>query len=149
MKRKAVYMLIALVTLFLAACGDKVSERTFEAEENGVKVTTTYEHKGDEVLKQKTKSIISYETIGVTSEEEAKQIMEMFSAGYEGIDGVDYKLKYSDSDVTEHITIDYESMDLEKAKEIPELNISGDVSEGISMEKTAELMEEQGLKEVE
>jgi|SRR5699024_1628391 len=149
MKKKTVYILIVLLTMFLAACGGKVSERTFEAEKNGVKVTTTYEHKGDEVLKQKTKSVIGYEAIGATSEDEAKQIMEMFAGGYEEIDGVDYKLEYGDSEVTEKITVNYEEMDLEEAKDIPELNISGDVSEGISMEKTAEFMEDQGFTEVE
>lgn len=151
MKKKGIGLLvILLIVCVLAACGSKeVEERVFELEEMGIVTKMTYTYQGDEVLKQKAENIIPYASLGVTSQEEAEEILDPQVEELQGIDGVSEEVEYKEDEALETLEIDYENLDHDKIEKIPGLNISGNIKNGISMEKSAEALLNQGYEEVE
>ncbi len=151
MKKKGIGLLVILSIVFLlAACGSKeVEKRVFELEEMGIVTTMTYTYQGDEVLKQKAENIFPYASLGVSSQEEAEEILDPQVEELQGIDGVTEEIEYKEDEALEVLEIDYENLDPEKIEKIPGLNISGNIKNGISMEKSAEALLSQGYEEVE
>lgn len=151
MKKKGIGLLVMLaIVCVLAACGSKeVEERVFELEEMGIVTKMTYTYQGDEVLKQKAENIIPYASLGVTSQEEAEEILDPQVEELQGIDGVSEEVEYKEDEALETLEIDYENLDHDKIEKIPGLNISGNIKNGISMEKSAEALLNQGYEEVE
>lgn len=151
MKKKGIGLLVILsIVCVLAACGSKeVEERVFELEEMGIVTTMTYTYQGDKVLKQKAENIIPYASLGVTSQEEAEEILDPQVEELQGIDGVSEEVEYKEGEALETLEIDYENLDHDKIEKIPGLNISGNIKNGISMEKSAEALLNQGYEEVE
>lgn len=150
MFKKGLGILFALSILFLlGACGSDVETSEFELEENGVVMLMTYHHEGDEVIKQTAENTIPYTSLGVESEDEAKQFLEPQSEQMQGIDGLKEEIEYGDSEAKETVEVDYEELDMDQAKDVPGLMLDGDIENGISMEKTAEMLINQGFEEKE
>ena len=60
--------------------------------------------------------------------------------------GLDYSLEYSDSEAIESLTINYDELDYDSAKQLPGVNFEGDTDNGISMERTEEMLLDQGYE---
>ena len=149
MKKVTGFIAILALALFLVACGEKESTRTFELEEGGLKTTMVYTHSGDKVTRQETENIIPYDSIGIASKEEAQELFDSFIAEFQDIDGLKHEMKYEDSKAVEYLSIDYEAADYEQLEGLPGMEFSEDPKDGISMEKSAELLESEGFTEVE
>lgn len=149
MKRLTGFIVILVFAVFLTACGDDESTRTFELEEGGLKTTMVYTHSGDKVTKQATENIVPYEAIGIASKEEAQELFDPIIAEFQDVDGLTHQMEYEDTRAVETLTIDYEAADVEQLEGLPGMEFSDDPNDGISMEKSAELLESQGYTEVE
>lgn len=151
MKNKGIGLLtIVILVLLLAACGEVgVKEKRFQSEVDGMTISVTYEYQMDKVKKQTTKTIISYDAIGAETKEEAEELYDLIVEEIPLIEGLEQTLEFGDSELTEITKVDYDILDLDIAKDIPAMNLSGDLSNGISMEKTGDMLIEQGFEEVE
>src|SRR5699024_6938420 len=117
MKKKGIGLLVILsIVCVLSACGSKeVEERVFELEEMGIVTTMTYTYQGDKVLKQKAENIIPYASLGVTSQEEAEEILDPQVEELQGIDGVSEEVEYKEDEALETLEIDYENLEIGRA----------------------------------
>src|SRR5699024_11347515 len=79
----------------------------------------------------------------------SEEIIKTVAEQYKDIDGVEYSVEYGDEEAVENIEINYEELDYEKAQKTDGIMLQGDPEKGISMEKSAEMIEEQGYTEVE
>ncbi len=151
MKNKGIGILSILVlVLLLSACGEGgVKEKRFKSEVDGMTISLTYEYQMDKVKKQTTKTIVSYDAIGADTKEEAEELYDLIVEDIPLIEGLEQTLEFGDSELTEITKADYDVLDLDLAKDIPGMNLSGDLSNGISMEKTEDMLLEQGFEEVE
>lgn len=122
-------------------------ERTFVMEDEGLVVTLTYHHEGDEVVKQTTENILSYEENGIESKDEAKEMMEPQSEQLQGYDGLTEEIDYGEDELTETMEIDYSEADLDEIGDLPGMMQDGDTDGGISMELSAQMLLEQGFEE--
>lgn len=139
---------VIILMLVLAACGDSEEKRTFESKEEGSESTVVYTHKGDKIINQTSKNSIVFAEIGLTSDE-VKEIFDMMSEEYQGIDGVTHKVEYTDEEAIESLTVDFEKVDFDKLGFIPGLAYDeGDDKDNTSMEKHAKNLAEIGYTEV-
>ena len=141
------FFVLAILAAIMTACGSEET-RTFEMEETGTKSTITYTYSGDEVSKQTAENIVNYEELGI-EKADAEEIIKTVAEQYKDIDGVEYSVEYGDEEAVENIEINYEELDYEKAQKTEGIMLQGDPEKGISMEKSAEMIEEQGYTEVE
>ena len=148
MKKLTGFIIIMVLALFLTACGSE-STRTFELEQNGVITTMVYTTKGDKVTKQSTENIIQYDLAGIPSKEEAQELFAPLVEQFQDIDGITHKLEYDDTKAIESLVIDYEAVDFDEIMDLPGMTFSEDPKKnGISMEKSADMLVSQGFKEV-
>jgi uncharacterized lipoprotein YehR (DUF1307 family) len=147
MKKAYMFFVLAILAAIMTACGSEET-RTFEMEEAGTKSTITYTYSGDEVSKQTAENIVNYEELGI-EKADAEEIIKPVAEQYKDIDGVEYSVEYGDEEAVENIEINYEELDYEKAQKTEGIMLQGDPEKGISMEKSAEMIEEQGYTEVE
>lgn len=148
MYKKAFSLLfIVAIAFMLVACGSDEDKRVFELDQDGIEITLTYYHVDDEVTKQRTKNVIDYEATGISSKEQAKELFDPEIAKMKGIKGVSHKMTYSNSEAIEELEIDYEKIDMDEAKELPGMELSGDLENGISMEASADMLLNQGFAE--
>lgn len=148
MRKVTSLITILILALVLTACGGKEETRTFESENPGVTTTITYTYKGDKVTKQTAENVISYEEVGLGSKEEAQEAFDPLVEQFQDIDGVTHKMDYTDSTATEQLTIDFSEADYEDIKSLPGMDLEGDTNKGVSMEKSAEILNNQGFTEV-
>ncbi|WP_207941251.1 hypothetical protein DOK78_001239 [Enterococcus sp. DIV2402] len=141
--------IVALV--FMVGCNSSSSEekKVFVSETEGYTSEITYYYKDDDVTRQTTKNLVSYEYLGATNAAEAEATLEPYASQYRDVKGIDYSIDYERDPVVEEITITYADIDYEQVKNIDGFTIEGDISQGISMKKSEELMLNQGytLKE--
>ena len=152
MKKKGIGIILALaLALVLAACGSKDLEETaFESEQMGIESTITYFHDGDEVKKQTAENVVPYEAIGVAAKEDAQAIFDPEAEKFKGIDGIKHEITYTDTEATEKLEIDYDELDFDKAKGLPGMTIDSKAEEdGVSLEKSTEMLKNQGFTEKE
>lgn len=150
MKKRIVLFTLLTLTLFLVACGsDTANTRTFKLEQGGVSSTMVYTAKGDKVTKQTTENVINYETTELASKEAAQQQLQPLSEPFQNIEGLTHNIKYEDSQAIETMVVDYEIVDFDEIKDLPGMSFDEGVKEnGISMKKSAKLLEESGYVEV-
>lgn len=149
MKKLIGFITFVVLAVFLTACSESETTRTFEAEQDGIVTTLEYTAKGDKVIKQTTENVIQYDLAGIESKEQAKELFEPMTEQFQNIDGITHKLEYEDSKAIESLVIDYEAVDFDEIKDLPGMSFSEDPKENdISMEKSAEMIESQGFKEV-
>jgi uncharacterized lipoprotein YehR (DUF1307 family) len=140
--------IVALV--FMVGCNSSSEEKkVFVSEIDGYTSEITYYYKGDDDTRQTTKNLVSYEYLGATDAEGAEATLEPYASQYRDVKGIDYSIDYEKDPVVEEITITYADIDYEQVKNIDGFTIEGDISQGISMKKSEELMLNQGytLKE--
>src|SRR5690625_4659149 len=149
MKNVIRVLVVFALMVFMTACGAEEGERAFFYEEDGITSTFTYEHKGDEVTKYTSEVELEYALLGLDSKEEAEEFFEMMvDEDVLDVDGVSQQIDYKDESLVETIVIDYTEADMKEIKEIPDLEFRSEIENGISMEGTAELLEEQGFEEI-
>ncbi|MBP1046578.1 YehR family protein [Enterococcus sp. BWM-S5] len=158
-------LMLLVVCLLAAACSsggaatskdgskskdDGLSTTVFEANVNGVETEMTYTHKGDKVVKQETHSVIQYESLGVSSKEEAEEMFSFVAEEYD-IDGVTYEVDYQEEEMTESVTVDYEKADIQEVMSLMgtlnDQEEEGQKVKYISMKQSKELLLEQGYTE--
>ena len=147
MKKAWMLFVLAMVTVVLAACGSEET-RTFEMEDTGLTSTLTYTYSGDEVTSQTAENVMNYEELGL-EKADAEEILNPVAEQYEGLEGIEYSIEYGDEEAVESIEINYEELDYEKAQGVEGIQLEGNPEDGVSMEKSAEMVEEQGYTEVE
>lgn len=147
MKKAWLFFALTMVAVVLVACGSEET-RTFEMEETGIKSTLTYTYSGDEVTSQTAENVITYEDLGI-EKADAEEILDPVAKQYEDLEGVEYSIEYGDEEAVENIDINYEELDYEKAQGVEGIQLEGDPEQGVSMEKSAEMLEGQGYTEVE
>lgn len=149
--KKALLGFFALVSvLFLASCGTGASSqeesKTFTMDQNGVSMELVFNYSGDKVTSQTANNVMPYEAIGVSTKEEAQEVLDPIAEQYQQVQGVDYSLEYSDSEATESLTINYDELDYDSAKQLPDVSFEGNTDNGISMERTEEMLLDQGYE---
>lgn len=128
----------------------ELEARTFVAEEMGMELTLVYYHQGDKVVKQTSETIIPYEAIGVESKEEAKEMFEPQLEQMQGVDGLISEMDFGDDALTEFMEVNYEELDFDAARGLPGIMFDEEAEKsGVSMEKSAQMLLEQGYTEVE
>jgi uncharacterized lipoprotein YehR (DUF1307 family) len=152
--KKSMVGLIALIgVFFLASCGSgsgaAQETKTFTNEQNGVQMELVFKYSGDEVKTQTANNTMPYSSVGVSTKEEAQTILDPIAEEYKDIEGIDYSIEYGEDEATESLTINYDNLDFDAAKELPGVSFEGDTSNGISMDRTEDMLLEQGytLKE--
>lgn len=151
---KKITALVALpfvAALSLAACGnDEPEETAYTQSQNGVEMTLTYTHVGDEVIKQTANNVINYEEAGFGDKEQAQEMLDMLLAQSDDIEGYEISMDYGETTATEKVVIDYEVIDVAQLEGVPGFEGSNlEDADYISLEESAELLEAQGFTEVE
>ncbi|WP_419893102.1 YehR family lipoprotein [Oceanobacillus kimchii] len=146
--RKAGLLFIAVAMFALVACNSEETVK-YQAEEDGILITLTYTAEDDKVVKQVSESEIEYRALGVTTKEEAEELLAPLAEDYQNVDGLTHEIDYQDDKVVEKVTVDYNEADASEIAELEGSMFEGDPSEGISLEKSIELIESQGFKKVE
>jgi len=150
MKKWVIICLTLFVSFTLVACNSGSEETvTLQTEENGITVKLTYKAKGDKVTEQRADNVMPYESLGISTPEEAEELFAELASGFEGIEGVTHKMDYQDDQVVESLTIDYEKADPNEVSGLSGSMSDGDLSNGISLKKSVEMLEEQGYEIVE
>lgn len=118
--------------------------------DQGIESTLVYTHDDDKVISQSTENIINYEELGM-DKAQAEEMFGSMAEQYEGLSGVEHSFEFGDEEATETLTIVYDEVDSEELEGVQGMNFEGegDPSEGVSMERSAEMLEQQGYTEVE
>ena len=104
---------------------------------------------GDNVIEQASKTETTYEVLGVSTKEEAEEMLAEFMVGYDTTEGVTQEIDYQDDRIVETVTVDYETVDINEMSELAGSFVEGDPSQGVSLKMTVEMMEEMGYKIVD
>lgn len=150
MRKAWALFLFAAVMIVLTACGSNEETRTFEMSDQGIESTLVYTHDDDKVISQSTENIINYEELGM-DKAQAEEMFGSMAEQYEGLSGVEHSFEFGDEEATETLTIVYDEVDSEELEGVQGMNFEGegDPSAGVSMERSAEMLEQQGYTEVE
>ena len=150
MRKAWALFLFAAVMIVLTACGSNEETRTLEMSDQGIESTLVYTHDDDKVISQSTENIINYEELGM-DKAQAEEMFGSMAEQYEGLSGVEHSFEFGDEEATETLTIVYDEVDSEELEGVQGMNFEGegDPSEGVSMERSAEMLEQQGYTEVE
>ncbi|MBP1906114.1 uncharacterized lipoprotein YehR (DUF1307 family) [Paenibacillus turicensis] len=117
MKKKTMSSVLCLMVLVLvlSACGKgEVLTKSYEKEENGASIVITYKYQGDIVNVQSTDSKIPFSALGVTTKEEAEELLNPMVEQYKGVKGVTHSITYSDSEAVESLSVNYEEADFKE-----------------------------------
>lgn len=148
---KKIFSLLAVFGLALAmvgCAGAQEETTTYVAEANGVTMELTYYHTGDTVTKQTANNKIPYTSMGVTDAEGAKAILDPIAIQYQNVAGITHNIEYTDTEVIETLEIDYATLDYDKAKTIPGITMDENAKNGVSLEKSEQLLLSQGYVKV-
>ncbi len=133
--------LLAAFALLLVACGAKKEEsKTFVLDNGVVNTELTYYYVGDKVTKQTTKTILKYGQPGFEDKEAVKEKFDPIVAKYQGIEGIEHKIEYGETEVTEELSMDYSKIDYDKLKGLEGMTFAGDPKNGVSMKKSEEML---------
>ena len=146
MKRILKAISIFLLAFLLGCSGAKEETKVFTKQEKGVTMELTYYYKGDKVVKQTSKNTIVYADLGLTKEQ-VKEALDPVAKKYQGIEGLEDKVDYQDTQAVENLTIDYTKAKLSQLKGIPGITLSGEDGQDISMKKSEEILKQEGFTE--
>ncbi len=148
MKKIISSIFVALLALALVGCGgggssSELESKTYVASLNGIEMELTYYYSGDKVYKQTAHNVMPYSALGISTKEEAQAMLEPISAEYQGIEGLEEKIEYGDTEAVETLSIDYEKVDFNKLVDgsIPGILMD----EGILQTKTISLKQSEEL----
>ncbi|HLR42257.1 MAG TPA: DUF1307 domain-containing protein [Pseudogracilibacillus sp.] len=122
---------------------------TLALSEDDYDTEITYEADGDIIKKQTTRSEASYDQYGVQSKASAEVAFNEIVEQYQSIDGIDFDIEFFDEKVEQSLTIDFENIDADDLKEVPGVNIDGNLKKGVSLKATVEVLQEQGYQIVD
>ncbi len=122
---------------------------TLQLEQNGVLSKIIYYAEGDKVIEQTTESTIPYASLGVTNKAEAEAALEEGVASYQGVEGVNHSIEYQDDQILEDVTVNYEEADPAQLAELTGAVFEGNVENGISLQRSIEMIQGQGFEIVE
>lgn len=143
------FLLLLTFLVVLTGCGNTQEQTAvYEGTFNGVEMRLTYYAKGDRVYKQTAENVIPYSALGVTSEEEARVILDPASAQYQGIEGLEETLEYGGDSVRETLSVDFEKVNFDEIQGIPGIDLEGDTSQGVSLKRSGKSLEESGFVKV-
>lgn len=147
MKRIMSSVLAVCVIFSLTACGIGQKEKKDAAvctiEQNGVAMEMTFDVKGDTITKIKQSSTIGTE--GYTEEQIAlvKEAIAQAEATYKEIEGAEYSIEETDTEITEKISFSVEGDTLKEVVDKGLLPVQGE-AERLSLKKTMEALEDAG-----
>ena len=149
MKKVFFSLLLLFVTVVFAACsgGSSSKSKTYVKEDPSMNVEMIFTYEGDKVTHQKTINTMPYTSLGVTTKEDAQAILDPIAAEYQGHDGLTEKIDYKEDHLVEVVEIDYSVADVEEIRDIAGMVFEGDVSNGISLKRSEEMLLEQGFTE--
>jgi uncharacterized lipoprotein YehR (DUF1307 family) len=145
MRKKIAIIGVVLISLLLTACGGE--EQTVKATQtiNGIELELEYIAEGDRVKRQTAYNIMPYDAMGVTNAEEAEALLGETAAEFEGVNGLTHEIDYQDDQVVETLEVDFDEADIEELSTIPGMTFTEDAGNGISLEESIKLLEEQGF----
>ena len=153
MKRKRLFgisLVLGLFFLLLTACGTKETTSEYSLSQNGVEMTVTYKAKGDKVIEQTSVNKIPYTSLGVTTKEEAKVLLDEALEATQGIEGYSDTIKYMDTAAIENVKIDYSKVDLDEVSQVPGMITDSSAKKnGVSLKKSEALLLDKGFKKTE
>ena len=144
---KKLSLLLALL-IILTACSSTQQKVVFEKDSEGAKTTITYHADGDVVYRQEVVNVIDSNYLSVTPDDVKSQLEETQNA-YNNIKGTTYDYNMDeDGIITEKISVDFKDLDTEAYQKLNSGNIDGDLSKGVSLQKSVEYVKQQGFVEV-
>ena len=153
MKKWFKFALLGLIMFALVACqSDKETTTTLIYDEFGLTNEIVLIAEGDKVIEQTSKTETTYEALGVSTAEEAEEMIAEFLVGYDSTEGVKHQIDYLDDCLVESVTVNYDAVDIDEMSELAGSAGSfadGDASKGVSLKLTVEMMEEMGFKIVD
>lgn len=150
MKKLVILFSVIIFTLVLTACGgadEEETTRTFKSEEDGMYSQITLTYKGDKVIKQSTEFTMTYEAIGISSKEEAEEMLGSVEEDEQDIDGLTRESTYTDSEYIEKASVNFEEIDKKELDELYDFFLVLDSDNNVDFEKTIADFEEFGFKE--
>lgn len=129
----------------LSACTAS-TVRTFEADQNGVKLRYIYKHEANKVTELTVENSLSYSVLNVTTKEEAKQIIAPLAKAFQNIDGIHQSIEYRDTEAIERLKIDLTVANYDDIKHL--LGITSNTAKDIGMRESATLLKEKGFTEI-
>ena len=150
MKKWFKFALLGLIMFALVACQSaEETTTTLVFDEGGFYNEIIIIAEGDNVIEQASKTETTYEVLGVSTKEEAEEMLAEFMVGYDTTEGVTQEIDYQDDRIVETVTVDYETVDINEMSELAGSFVEGDPSQGVSLKMTVEMMEEMGYKIVD
>jgi len=127
--------------------GDGENEITLVSDQDGILMEITYKADGDMVTEQLAHNEMSYEALGVSSKEEAKELdlLKETEETYNEIDDVEYELDFRDDEVIEDIEIDFIEADMEAVSNLIGSEFEGDVEQGVSLSQSVDMLIDSGF----
>ncbi|GAB2535526.1 YehR family lipoprotein [Gracilibacillus alcaliphilus] len=121
---------------------------TLQIDQNGVYSKLTYYADGDKVTKQTAENEIPYTALQVSNKEEAEAALQEMVAAYAEAEGIEHSIEYHDDHATESLTVDYDQADPEEMAQLTGSIVDGDTSQGISLQRSVEMLEQSGYEVV-
>jgi len=150
MKKWFKFALLGLILFALVACQSAEESTTkLVYDEDGFTNEIVLIAEGDKVIEQTSKTETTYEALGVSTAEEAEEMMAEFLVGYDSTEGVKHQIDYLDDRLVESVTVNYDAVDIDEMSELAGSFVDGDASKGVSLKLTVEMMEEVGYKIVD
>lgn len=147
-KNKIFSLLFLTAIVLFTACSPKSEKATFEKNDDFMAVEMVFTYEGDKVTHQKTTNVMPYSSLGVTTADEAKEILDPIAVEYQGYDGLTETIDYQKEQLIEVIKVDYKVADIEAIRAIPGMDYEGDTTNGISFKRSKKMIEDQGFTEV-
>lgn len=148
----AVVALVAALMLVLTGCsGGKETVTSYQLEQQGTITKLTFYATGDKVDRQTTETILNYEEVGFANKDEAEEylapVMEEFD---QDIAGFSHSIEYGETEAVEKLEVNYAEADLDQISQLTGSQFDGDAqANGVSLEKTVEMLEARGFEKVE
>ncbi len=133
-----------------AASGEEES-KTFVYEEEGYINELVYYYTDDRVQRQTAESRMTYEALGVSNEDEARELLDEFSDQYNDVEGVTQEIEYTDEGIIETLEVDYSVASLGDVVALEEESFEegAESAEYISMERSEEQLLSEGYEVVD
>lgn len=154
-KNLASFFLVTLLFALVGCAGGTTATATetatFEKEESGTTIRLVYTYQGDKILSQTSEVTYPYSMFGVTTKEEAETLVgsTLDTSAYEGVTGLTHSIEYTDTDVVEKSTFDFENINVDEVNALPGMTLEYDPTTGASMKTTEEALISAGYTKVE
>ena len=140
------FMLIFSIIL-LTACGGEKS-KTYYMSENGSEMTVKVKYKDDVVNELDIDAKMSYKSLDVENQEQAKLLFSMIKSMGASLEGIKFDVEYGNNEATLKVNIDLNKVNPEKLKALAG-SFGGKVSEKSSGELEKGLNKIKNFKELE